>query len=263
MTFGFGAGLSGRLGPGSGNHWSDAYRNEAGNYMLMSSSTFNNMYGAGASDIGYALLSNSLSSSNFRQGMISISSVRQAGGYWTSETSVTVSPNVVYFNDGTSITLDFTSTPDIINRWNKVSGPNYSDRFGSLDFMGLAIDIVEFAANQAAKEVEQCAQVVNGVIKSAAQITAENRIIFTKLVKGASGVGGAVGVIDCSMQAYSDFSNGDYGLGAYETAKSLSYLTGTVLLFTPLAPIGAGILFVTGAVDITGNVGLYVYGRNR
>jgi len=35
------------------------------------------------------------------------------------------------------------------------------------------------------------------------------------------------------------------------------------MLFTPLAPIGAGILLVTGIVDIAGDVGLYIYGRNQ
>jgi RHS repeat-associated protein len=46
---------TGRIGPGSGNHWSDAYRSEYGNFMLGSSGSFDRMYGQGASAyyIGY------------------------------------------------------------------------------------------------------------------------------------------------------------------------------------------------------------------
>jgi hypothetical protein len=36
------------IGPGSGNHWSDQYRSEWGNFMLGNQSSFDGMYGQGA-----------------------------------------------------------------------------------------------------------------------------------------------------------------------------------------------------------------------
>jgi hypothetical protein len=38
-------GLSSGIGPGSGRHWSDGFRNEFGNFMLMSSTRFTGIYG--------------------------------------------------------------------------------------------------------------------------------------------------------------------------------------------------------------------------
>jgi RHS repeat-associated protein len=37
--------MTGGFGPGSGKHWSDQYRSESGNFMLMNQSTFTNKYG--------------------------------------------------------------------------------------------------------------------------------------------------------------------------------------------------------------------------
>lgn len=44
----FNAGYRGNMGPGSGNHWSDAYRSEYGNFMLGNASSYDKMYGEGA-----------------------------------------------------------------------------------------------------------------------------------------------------------------------------------------------------------------------
>ncbi|MCB5295882.1 MAG: hypothetical protein LHW52_04975, partial [Candidatus Cloacimonetes bacterium] len=41
------------IGPGSNNHWSDPYRNKHGDFMLMSSTGYNNKHGNGASGIAY------------------------------------------------------------------------------------------------------------------------------------------------------------------------------------------------------------------
>lgn len=44
----FNAGYRGNMGPGSGNHWSDAYRSEYVNFMLGNASSYDKMYGEGA-----------------------------------------------------------------------------------------------------------------------------------------------------------------------------------------------------------------------
>jgi RHS repeat-associated protein len=48
MNTSFTMGIVGPIGPGSGNHWSDPYRSQDGNFMLMSSSNFENFYGEGS-----------------------------------------------------------------------------------------------------------------------------------------------------------------------------------------------------------------------
>lgn len=113
-----------------------------------------------------------------------------------------------------------------------------------------------------AKNTFKYAQTIDGVVKSAAQLTAENRVFATNALKKLSILGGAVGAIDSGIQSYQDFNNGDYGLAAYEATKGAAYTIGTILLFTPFAPIGATILGVTGAIDFAGDIGLYLYGQN-
>ena len=141
--------------------------------------------------------------------------------------------------------------------------PNYTDRLGSWDYVGFAIDGTGKVAESSAKATFKYGQRVNGVVNSAAQITAKNAALMGKVTTRLNVAGGVVGAVDCSMQSYDDFSNGNYALGAYEATKAASYTTGTVMLFTPLAPIGVGIIVVTGVVDIAGDVGLYIYGRNQ
>jgi len=62
----------------------------------------------------------------------------------------------------------------------------------------------------------------------------------------------------------SDFSNRNYALGTYETAKASSYLIGLALCTNPVT-LSAGIIVlgVTGIVDLAGDVGLYIYGNNK
>jgi RHS repeat-associated protein len=76
---GFGPGTRGGVGPGSGNHWSDADRGETGNFFLMSSSTFDNKYGEGAAAIAQQLMSDPTAFRAWQQGLISTNSVRQVG----------------------------------------------------------------------------------------------------------------------------------------------------------------------------------------
>ena len=85
-----------------------------------------------------------------------------------------------------------------------------------------------------------------------------------KVATRANITGGVVGSVDCTLQAMSDFSNRNYALGTYETAKASSYLIGLALCTNPVTlSSGIIVLGVTGIVDIAGDVGLYIYGSNR
>ena len=139
------------------------------------------------------------------------------------------------------------------------NNPNYTDRVGGLDYVGYVNELAGYAAGLTAKDTYKYAQGA----KTAAQRTAENAKLFTKVASKLTIAGGAFGAVDSYNQAYQDFSNGDYALGAYETLKGASYTAGTAMLFSPLAPIGAGILTVTGIIDIIGDASLYIYGKNR
>ncbi len=69
---------NGYIGPGSGNHWSDGYRSEYGNFLLMNTQTFNATYGSDASKIGWSIWSgDSPRFEQWRRGEITINMVRQ------------------------------------------------------------------------------------------------------------------------------------------------------------------------------------------
>ena len=125
----------------------------------------------------------------------------------------------------------------------------------------ILIDGFGYAAELSGKATFKYGQRINGVVKSAAQITRENAALMGKVATRLNVAGAVIGTVDCGLQSYDDFSNGNYALGSYEAIKAGSYTTGTIMLFTPMAPIGAAIILGTGIVDIAGDVGLYLYGR--
>lgn len=73
----------GRIRLGSGNHWSDQYRGEYGNFMVSNSSTFNNIYGAGSSELASQLWSNPQKLAKWQQGDLTLSQMRDEG-YWVN-----------------------------------------------------------------------------------------------------------------------------------------------------------------------------------
>lgn len=71
-----------------------------------------------------------------------------------------------------------------------------------------------------------------------------------KIVSKAAGtLGGVVGFADNSIEAYNDFHKGNYIRGTVNIVQGAAYATGTVMLFTPLAPVGAAILLGTTISD--------------
>jgi RHS repeat-associated protein len=169
----------------------------------------------------------------------------------------------VQFNDGTGYYLFVAN-----NMFGKGDGnlgniPNFTNRVGGLDYTGYIVDGVGYSAELSAQTSYRFGQRINGRVVNSAHLTRQNAALMGKVAARFNVASGVIGVIDSGMQSYDDFSNGNYALGTYEATKGLSYLVGTALLFTPFAPIGAGILLVTGIIDIAGDVGLYIYGRNQ
>ncbi|MGD9493443.1 MAG: RHS repeat-associated core domain-containing protein [Bacteroidales bacterium] len=68
--------------------------------------------------------------------------------------------------------------------------------------------------------------------------------------KTANVVGGVWGAVDNSIAAADAFEKGNNAEGVYQTTQAAAYTVGTVMLFTPAAPIGAAIILVNGLVDI-------------
>ena len=67
------------IGPGSNNHWSDQFRSDYGNLMLMNTSTFNSIHGDGAWDMVNQALNDPNVRSLWQQGNLSL-----AQGMWVS-----------------------------------------------------------------------------------------------------------------------------------------------------------------------------------
>ncbi|MBU3662758.1 MAG: hypothetical protein FGM41_06110 [Bacteroidetes bacterium] len=143
------------------------------------------------------------------------------------------------------------------------SAANYTNRVGDLDIIGYIVDGFGNAAESTSKITYKYGQRLNNVVVGAAQLTSENAATWAKISIRLNAAGGVIGVVDCGMQSFDDFANENYWLGSYEAAKAASYSTGTIMLFTPLAPIGAATLLGTGLIDMTGDVVIYLYGRNK
>jgi len=262
MTFGFGAGLSGRLGPGSGNHWSDAYRNEAGNYMLMSSSTFNNMYGPGAADIASSLAGNAYTLNQWRQGTISISSVREAGGYFTQQAyTVTLASREVIQVGGETIVMSTNSGPGKISQhWVAVN--TAEDGGGTLG------KVDNFLSNSST--LRDYATIVLGMLDIAtdARIPAEtkpkyqprgyNPAVDAKVANGMKVVNGVVGVMGKTLGVLSAVEHGNQAYQAFDSGfiwQGIGYtaLTGLDigLILTRSYPAVLAGSIVYGVLDAT------------
>jgi len=72
-----------RIGPGSGNHWSDPGRSERDNFVLGGEAAFDRMYGEGAFELGYAIWSHPKASILWRSGQINMEMVSKDNGkFW-------------------------------------------------------------------------------------------------------------------------------------------------------------------------------------
>ena len=142
--------------------------------------------------------------------------------------------------------------------------PNYTNRVGGLDYAGYVVDGTGYAAKLTAGTTYKYGQRINGKVVSAAQLTRQNAALWSKVATRLNVAGGVIGAFDSGLQSYDDFSNGNYALGAYEASKGTAYLIGLALCTNPVTlAAGLTVIGVTGIIDIAGDVGLYIYGRNQ
>jgi len=143
--------------------------------------------------------------------------------------------------------------------------PNFTDRIGVLDYAGYQVDGFEYAAKLTAKSTYK----YGTRTLSAAKMTAEGVKTFGKLASRLNLLGAGLGTIDCTMQGFSDYRNGNRWLATFEFSKAIAYTGGVILIavspFTAgsTAVIGGYIIAGTSAVDVAGDVSLPFYGRNR
>ncbi len=119
----FGAGSSG-LGPGSGNHWSNQYRNRTENFMLMSSHTFTEQYGEEAY---YTEMYNLNYNTKLRRNSNGdLGYYVDAGSNWSK---ITFSHNAYGNIIGNSSGEVFAEWVTIVSSGNATLGRNYWDNF--------------------------------------------------------------------------------------------------------------------------------------
>ena len=113
---------SGSNMPGSGNHWSDQNRGEWGNFMLMSSSGYDNYYGAGSFKMVQAISTNPVlfkewkgsdwTLDDLREGRVDHPDiVRGDGGFYVRSTRI----NNIVFDTGDG--CEQLNEVEIINTW--------------------------------------------------------------------------------------------------------------------------------------------------
>ncbi len=96
-------------------------------------------------------------------------------------------------------------------------------------------------------------QRVNGVVKNAALITAENSALWGKVALRFNVAGGVLGAGVNGYKMVNDFSEGNYAKGGFEAAKTASYTFGLYLLAVNPA-VGGVWLLGTGLVDLGGDI---------
>ena len=192
--------------PGSNNHWSDAVRSEYGNYMVMSSNTFDTRYGDGASAIAGQLMSDPATFAKWQQGLTSVDKIQEAGGYWSQQAYTTK-----YSGPG-SITLNGVdykiqpATGGVSNKWISVNG-------GRLSGGGANASNREFIQNERFNNDEK-ASLGLAAISGSVQVTTEliNRLSGTvknaDIVNFGNSVTKKFGLVGVVLTIYSVSSDG-------------------------------------------------------
>ncbi len=120
-------------------------------------------------------------------------------------------------------------------------------------YVGYGNHTLGFWAEKTADITYKYGQRVNGVVKSAAQLTAENAKLWGTIGKNFAKVGGYTGAIVNGARGVYDITQGNYGKGTFELIKAGGYTTGLYLLGVNPA-LGGSILLITGIVDLGGDV---------
>jgi len=111
------------------------------------------------------------------------------------------------------------------------------------------------AASLNAKETYKFGQrMLNGTVKSAAQLTAENAEVMEGIAKGFNIAGGTIGAGVNTYKAINEYSYGETGWATFHGSVALSYAVGIALtIVCPECGYGEYLLISTMAADIAGD----------
>ena len=251
---------------GGGGSWTNWIHDEYTNYMLMGSGAFNRMYGNGASSVARSLASNPSATNQWRQGLLSIESVRQAGGYYAqvAYTQKYSGPSTIT-KDGIVYTIS-PATGGVANKWISIGtkGQGGAAPAGQGGNGGLLNDRTSFVTTIAGSMttlVQGSAELTQA--DALASINKANRIIasereafktFGKVATGAKFLGNALGIIsiaDHSSKAYNCFSNeGLFSANGWINVGKVGI--DSVLMMMKSNPIVLTISFGYGIADASG-----------
>ncbi len=236
--------FAGPFGPrsstGGWNGWSNPFAGaQAHDFVMMSSFSFNNVYGKGASDIGRALYNDPAAFAQWSAGKTSIETVRQAGGFYTTTTTTSGNQTPVYGNTGQIIVVNLPTTITL-KKWNAVqlaSGQGGSNQWSyneTVPFVmtgtGNTFNLIGTAAEYAAYEARAL---------SAAQI-ARNGINGIKTISlGASVVGGVLTVAVAGYEYKTGQANTHTFVDVGVSALGFAALGVGVILAAPGIAVGA------------------------
>ena len=245
---GFGPGAMGGIGPGSGNHWSDAVRSEYGNYMLMSSNTFDTRYGDGASAIAGQLMSDPAAFTKWQQGLTSVDKIQEAGGYWAQQAYTTN-----YSGPG-SITLngiDYKIQPatgGVANKWISVNGGRAQGQWGGTPLPLINSNVI-LATNIPGSVVSGAASMTSAeIIRDLGQITQDAK--YFKI--GGNIVAGGAFVLSAYNVVAKTINGNVRPADILDMAASTTFLTIGIMCTNPITlGILTGVAISYGVLRIT------------
>ena len=241
--------------PGSENHWSDAVRSEYGNYMVMSSNTFDTRYGDGASAIAGQLMSDPAAFTQWQKGLTSVDKIQEAGGFWSQQayTSKYSGPGSITLN-GVDYKIQ-PATGGVANKWISVNGEKSVDKnvSSTFDNVSFGMGIASLMYQTATRDLTTTTSILASEIQAAEIIGGVARV-----AKYTGWVGNTVYLGVNYTNAYLNKNNTN---ASYYNAKAV----GATLIFTlnainfvvptlgTVLSIGAGIIDANGGFDFIYN----------
>lgn len=75
------------------------------------------------------------------------------------------------------------------------------------------------------------------------------RTILNTISKSSGVVGGVFSTFDNGIQSYNDFNKSNYGRGSINTAQTVLYSAGTVLMFIPGGQVAGGLILLSATIS--------------
>jgi RHS repeat-associated protein len=242
------------ISPGSGNHWSDQYRGEYGNYMLGNRASFNRIYGDGAFALALKVVADKDALSNWSRGTSSLTE-----GMWVNIPNKNIEGTFKWF--GTESERNELTSYEVINKFVKFGMDLRQDGgginpaiTGSIStgggILGALKDSYKFG-NYTVKYAER----INGKVRNAKVLTRANQMNATKMASGLKVVGRGVTVLSVAASGY-QFLNSDMSGDDYARLSGSLIITGTAFIpiVGPIISIGLGVADSYGTFD-----GIYNY----